>query len=254
MINTLAEKIKEESKDSNKVKAIYAFLENCYEISSLELIKQRFADIYKSQQEAGLCLKQGNFHLESASQTINDEFYKSEEKVIFFLEELEKSYRNFQDYSKNKTNQFKLLIIFIDEFWNDLPSEFQKFFDVWAKELTVRFVQEEIEDEHLFVFVPNLLKQIEAIPIHKTTAIEDNVERLKQLVNNTDVTNYRKEKLNFIASIFKQRLTIEEETIELPSIKKTRNLSKEQIHQAGMRAFENLLEDYGDVLEALAEH
>ena len=79
-------------------------------------------------------------------------------------------------------------------------------------------------------------------------------QSLKQVINDVKVTKLIKAKLNFIASIFKQRLTIEENSIELPSNKKTQKLSKDQIHQAGMRAFEDLLEDYGDVLEALAEH
>jgi hypothetical protein len=68
-------------------------------------------------------MNQVQFHLERALQVVGDE---SEEKVLFFLEEIEKSYLSLQDYSKNKTKEFELLRNIIDEFWNDLPSESQK--------------------------------------------------------------------------------------------------------------------------------
>lgn len=248
IINVLAEEIKGDSKDSNKLNAIYDFLKNCYEIPSLGLVIQRFPDLSNSQQEANRCMNQVQFHLERALQVVGDE---SEEKVLFFLEEIEKSYLSLQDYSKNKTKEFELLRNIIDEFWNDLPSESQKAFEVWAKELTVD-VAKEVEDINQFSLV--FKGQVEELPIHKTTAIENAVNRLTQVINDVEKTNLIKAKLNFIASIFKQRLTIEEDSIELPSHKKTQKLSKEQIHQAGMRAFEDLLEDYGDVLEALAKH
>jgi hypothetical protein len=257
VLNTLAEEVKRDSKDSKKLNAIQGFLENCYEISSLGLVRQRLADISKLQEEVDLQLRQALFHSARADQVVGDKpeeeilFLKSEEKILFFFEEASKFYLSLQQYKKNKVKKFDLLRNLIEEFWSDLPSETQQTFEVWAKDLTILVAQEGVEDRWRLAF-QDLLEVISGN--YKAVAIEETVNRLKQLMDDTENVNIEKAILNFIASIFRQGVTAEEEALDFSGNKNAKKLSEEQIHKAGMKAFEELLEDYGDVVEALAEH
>ncbi len=211
MTSVLAEEVK---RDNSKFNEIRNFLETCYDSEDVEeilkAIVQKLSAVVETLKQFEVYKNKTVSYFDLAEQIAGSSM-ELEESRRLVSEQVKISRENLHEYWQVKATGFELLKDIVDNYWKHLPLRLQDAFDKWAKELTIQEYERNLE-EPINLLAQEMLESLSHIEI--AIANEEALEIVKQVIRETKDERLVKAKLDFVASVFNQEVT-EEDNLRL---------------------------------------